>query len=64
MSSAFGGPRTVSRAPEKGVFPLDHFGECKKVKDKICMHVRGVHACKIHACVHCKHFQKHAAASR
>ena len=31
MSSAFGGPRTVARAPEKGVFPLDHFAECKQV---------------------------------
>ena len=23
------------RAPEKGVFPLDHFGECKQVKQVI-----------------------------
>mmetsp|Transcript_40536 Transcript_40536/g.90087 ORF Transcript_40536/g.90087 Transcript_40536/m.90087 type:complete len:91 (+) Transcript_40536:94-366(+) len=31
MSSAFGGPRTISKPPEKGVFPLDHFGECKQI---------------------------------
>lgn len=34
MSSggAFGGARGFStKAPEKGVFPLDHFGECKQV---------------------------------
>mmetsp|Transcript_25343 Transcript_25343/g.70897 ORF Transcript_25343/g.70897 Transcript_25343/m.70897 type:complete len:117 (-) Transcript_25343:220-570(-) len=29
MSSAFGGARgTAPKPPEKGVFPLDHFGEC------------------------------------
>ncbi|DBA71047.1 TPA: hypothetical protein ACH3X2_011473 [Trebouxia sp. C0005] len=29
---AFGGSRGLQpRAPEKGVFPLDHFGECKQV---------------------------------
>ena len=29
---AFGGSRGYQpRAPEKGVFPLDHFGECKQV---------------------------------
>lgn len=29
---AFGGARGLqAKAPEKGVFPLDHFGECKKV---------------------------------
>ncbi|KAL6759190.1 cytochrome c oxidase assembly protein [Haematococcus lacustris] len=33
MSAAFGGPRSQARAPEKGVFPLDHFAECKKVAD-------------------------------
>ncbi|CAG9461452.1 unnamed protein product [Pedinophyceae sp. YPF-701] len=28
----FGGSRGVpSKAPEKGIFPLDHFGECKEV---------------------------------
>lgn len=33
MSSAFGGNRGVApKAPEKGVFPLDHFGECKKAR--------------------------------
>ncbi|PNW77855.1 hypothetical protein CHLRE_10g454550v5 [Chlamydomonas reinhardtii] len=31
MSAAFGGPRgSGSKAPEKGVFPLDHFAECQK----------------------------------
>jgi hypothetical protein len=29
--AAFGGPRSQARPPEKGVFPLDHFAECKKV---------------------------------
>ena len=30
---AFGGARGYQpRAPEKGVFPLDHFGECKSVR--------------------------------
>ncbi|WZN59074.1 cytochrome c oxidase assembly protein COX19 [Chloropicon roscoffensis] len=30
MAAAFGGSRGVAaKAPEKGVFPLDHFGECK-----------------------------------
>jgi len=29
--SAFGGARGVgAKPPEKGIFPLDHFGECKK----------------------------------
>lgn len=33
MSAAFGGPRgSGSKAPEKGVFPLDHFAECQKVR--------------------------------
>ncbi len=32
---AFGGARGVApKAPDKGVFPLDHFGECKKVRGK------------------------------
>lgn len=34
MSSggAFGGARGMKpKPPEKGVFPLDHFGECKQV---------------------------------
>ena len=31
-SGAFGGARGYQpKAPEKGVFPLDHFGECKQV---------------------------------
>ena len=30
---AFGGARGIAaKAPEKGVFPLDHFGECKTVR--------------------------------
>jgi cytochrome c oxidase assembly protein subunit 19 len=30
--AAFGGARGApSRPPEKGIFPLDHFGECKQV---------------------------------
>ena len=32
-----GGPMSGSKAPlapEKGVFPLDHFGECKRVMRK------------------------------
>ncbi|KAF8071262.1 hypothetical protein HT031_001345 [Scenedesmus sp. PABB004] len=32
--SAFGGPRGAgAKPPEKGIFPLDHFGECKQVAD-------------------------------
>ncbi|KXZ54620.1 hypothetical protein GPECTOR_4g685 [Gonium pectorale] len=31
MSQAFGGPRTSAKGPEKGVFPLDHFAECREV---------------------------------
>jgi hypothetical protein len=31
--SAFGGARGVgAKPPEKGIFPLDHFGECKQVR--------------------------------
>ncbi|KAK9855153.1 hypothetical protein WJX84_006011 [Apatococcus fuscideae] len=31
---AFGGARGYqAKAPEKGIFPLDHFGECKEVKE-------------------------------
>lgn len=31
---AFGGGRSAPpKPPEKGVFPLDHFGECKDVAD-------------------------------
>ena len=29
MTSAFGGSRQTAKAPEKGVFPLDHDGVCK-----------------------------------
>ncbi len=39
---AFGGSRGLQpRAPEKGVFPLDHFGECKQVCSETlhCMHM-------------------------
>ena len=33
---AFGGARGLQpRPPEKGVFPLDHFGECQEVKHSI-----------------------------
>ena len=38
---AFGGARGYQpRPPEKGVFPLDHFGECTHVKDAYmtCLH--------------------------
>ena len=32
---SFGGARGYQpKPPEKGVFPLDHFGECKDVKEK------------------------------
>lgn len=32
---SFGGARGYQpRPPEKGVFPLDHFGECKHVKEE------------------------------
>lgn len=29
MSSPFGGSRIQTQPPERGVFPLDHEGECK-----------------------------------
>ena len=29
MTDAFGGRRATVKPPEKGVFPLDHDGECK-----------------------------------
>jgi cytochrome c oxidase assembly protein subunit 19 len=33
--SAFGGARqSAPKPPEKGVFPLDHFGECKLLAQK------------------------------
>lgn len=33
---AFGGARGYqARPPEKGIFPLDHFGECKQVGTKL-----------------------------
>lgn len=32
---AFGGARGYQpKPPEKGVFPLDHFGECRKEKER------------------------------
>lgn len=32
---SFGGARGFQpRPPEKGVFPLDHFGECKSIKEQ------------------------------
>ena len=30
MTDAFGGARNQVRPPERGIFPLDHDGECKK----------------------------------
>ncbi|KAK9904671.1 hypothetical protein WJX75_000194 [Coccomyxa subellipsoidea] len=31
---AFGGARGYQpKSPDKGVFPLDHFGECKQLKE-------------------------------
>jgi cytochrome c oxidase assembly protein subunit 19 len=29
MADAFGGSRIQVKAPERGIFPLDHDGECK-----------------------------------
>lgn len=41
--NSVGAPQQSKRAPEKGVFPLDHYGECKpvmKVRDLcLCMAV-------------------------
>ncbi|XP_053734860.1 cytochrome c oxidase assembly protein COX19 [Synchiropus splendidus] len=36
MSTAmnFGSKSFTPRAPDKGAFPLDHFGECKSFKEK------------------------------
>ena len=35
MSTAFGGSRSLApKPPEKGVFPLDHFNECKQVRER------------------------------
>ena len=34
---AFGGARGYQpKPPDKGVFPLDHFGECKAVRTLLC----------------------------
>lgn len=49
--SAFGGPRGAgAKPPEKGIFPLDHFGECKQVADAYlkCLkqHARDAVACQ------------------
>ena len=39
---AFGGARGVqSKAPEKGIFPLDHFGECAQVSAALPMRTQG-----------------------
>jgi cytochrome c oxidase assembly protein subunit 19 len=39
---AFGGARGYTpRAPEKGVFPLDHFGECRPAADAYAACLRG-----------------------
>ena len=41
---AFGGSRGYQpRAPEKGVFPLDHFGECKQVGVRYCACTHTLH---------------------
>jgi cytochrome c oxidase assembly protein subunit 19 len=50
--AAFGGSRgSGARPPEKGIFPLDHFGECKKVR--VLCHARAARArrsrCRSHA---------------
>ncbi|RYG68183.1 coiled-coil-helix-coiled-coil-helix domain-containing protein [archaeon] len=52
--NAFGGSRVQTRAPERGVFPLDHDGECK-------VHVKAFLEClKEHDNDHypCKDFSK------
>ncbi|KAL4859477.1 Cytochrome c oxidase assembly protein COX19 [Chlorella vulgaris] len=48
---AFGGARGYQpRPPEKGVFPLDHFGECKQIKEEylVCLkqHSSDAEACR------------------
>lgn len=49
---AFGGARGYQpRAPEKGVFPLDHFGECTKVKEAY-MHCLKQHQQDTESCQH------------
>jgi hypothetical protein len=30
MAEAFGGSRVQARPPERGIFPLDHEGECRE----------------------------------
>ena len=52
---AFGGSRGLQpRAPEKGVFPLDHFGECKQVCCLVllCTHTAGRAALALSVCSH------------
>lgn len=40
---AFGGARGFQpRPPEKGVFPLDHFGECKSVRANMAVSRNGL----------------------
>ncbi|KAJ8283595.1 hypothetical protein COCON_G00024450 [Conger conger] len=43
MSTAmnFGSKTFKPRAPDKGSFPLDHFGECKLFKEKFMKCLRG-----------------------
>ncbi|EIE19245.1 hypothetical protein COCSUDRAFT_83593, partial [Coccomyxa subellipsoidea C-169] len=44
---AFGGARGYQpKPPDKGVFPLDHFGECKQIKEEYmqCLHHNGSQA--------------------
>ena len=44
-------------APEKGAFPLDHFGECAKFKEKYlkCLQVRHVLAFNVYAMFSCSY---------
>lgn len=47
---AFGGARGFQpRPPEKGVFPLDHFGECKSIKEQY-LHCLKQHGQDTEAC--------------
>ena len=41
MTDAWGGSRKQVKPPDKGVFPLDHFNECKKFKEEYMHCLRG-----------------------
>jgi cytochrome c oxidase assembly protein subunit 19 len=41
MANAFGGPRLQVKPPERGVFALDHDGECKPLMEKYLACLRG-----------------------